>query len=126
MSNYRSLLAAQTLSALAFILAVVTDFGVASSAGISPRTTGISALILAIAAFAAAWRTGSLIVSGFLILQGMVDVSSSISAGVEIGVIFGAIPLILGLIKAVLTWRARASRSDRKVRYEVNRQRLTS
>jgi hypothetical protein len=125
MSNSR-LVASQCLSALALVLALITDFGVDSSIGVSPRITGISALILAIVAFAVALRTGSLVVSGFLSLQGLADVLSAATAGVKIGVIFGAIPLILGLVKLGTTLMSRKSRVEQQDRDAIERQRLTS
>ncbi len=108
MPRYR-LLASQSLAAVALALALFNDSGAASYFDVPPRATGISALLLAMAAFLVAMRSGSVIVSVLLTAQGIADMSAAASAGSGIGVVFGAIPLVLGLCKAAITWK-----SDRK------------
>ncbi len=110
MSNFR-LLASQGLAGTALVLALLNDLDLVSYTGLSPRTTGIAALVLAAVAFVVAFRTGSAAVSGFLTLQGAADIAAAYSAGATIGMIFGAIPLALGLAKAAITLRAGARRA---------------
>ena len=105
MSKNPKLSASQGFAAVALFLALLNDLGLANGIGVKPAVTGISAFVFAVVAFAITARTGSALVSSFLTLQGVADVAASASAGATIGIPFGSTVLVLGLAKAVMTWR---------------------
>lgn len=105
MNNPR-LAVATVLGGVALVLALINDLGIVSYLGIKPSITGITAFAFAIIAFLVAMRTGSIILSGFLTLQGISDASAAAIAGATIGVVFGGFVLLLGVVKIVITVRS--------------------
>ncbi|MDG7001305.1 MAG: hypothetical protein JRN15_19590 [Nitrososphaerota archaeon] len=102
MSNTR-LLVAQGLAVVAVVLALLNDFGLSSSIGLELRTTGITAFILALAAFFIAVEKGSVLISALLIVQGLAGAYFAYSAGAMIGIYFGLLILALGIAKGGVT-----------------------
>lgn len=102
MSSIR-LLAGQVLAGLAVILALLNDSGETSSLGLALMTVGISAFILALAAFFITVEKGSLAIAGLLTLQGAVNSYAAYMARVNVGIYFGLVVLALGVVKFGVT-----------------------
>jgi plastocyanin len=102
MSNSR-LIASQLLAVVALGLALLNDLGLTTDLGLKPEVTGISALLLAFVAFFVALRTGSVLVSACLTVQGIANVAAAAQAGATIGIPFGLVVLVLGIAKALIT-----------------------
>lgn len=98
------LIIAEVLAIIAVSLAVATNSGLSEMLGIQQRITGFLGFLLAIAAFAVAVKQKSAIISGALLLQGVVGVIASYLAGVAIGYITFGIVLVLGVLKSYITW----------------------
>lgn len=92
-------------AAIALVLALADDVGLVGLLGVDPLVTGVSALVLAIAAFALSVTSGSRLVSGMLIIQGVANVSAAMAAGATVGVPFGLVVLLLGLVEGVVSRR---------------------
>ncbi|MDG6994736.1 MAG: hypothetical protein JRN52_02340 [Nitrososphaerota archaeon] len=105
MKNSR-LVIGTVLGGVALVLALVNDLGIVSYLGVEPSTTGILAFFLAIVAFFIALRTGSIMLSVFLTIQGISDVIAAALAGATIGVEFGSFVLLLGCVKIAITARS--------------------
>lgn len=102
MSNSR-LVASQSLAVVALGLALLNDLGLAADLGLKLELTGISALLLAFVAFFLALRTGSVVVSACLTVQGIVNIAAAAQAGATIGIPLGLVVVMLGIAKALTT-----------------------
>ncbi len=108
MSKNSTLLTASIgLGAIALILQLMNDLGVSRDLGIRLLISGILALVLATAAFFIAVRKPSVLLSGFLVVQGTSAVTAAALAGAMIGVPFGVWVLALGITKAAITVKSR-------------------
>ncbi len=109
MSNPRPI-ASQLIAVLALGLALLNDLGLATDLGLKLQVTGISALLLAVVAFFVALRTGSVVVSACLTVQGVANIAAAAQAGATIGIPFGLVVLVLGVAKAIITLRGLKAR----------------
>ena len=103
--NSKRLVVAQVLAIVAIALSLLTEFGIVGAIGMEEKITGVMGFVLAIAAFLFSIGRESAIIAVLLMLQGAVMMAVSFTAGAEIGIAFGAVVLVLGVVKGLLYMR---------------------
>lgn len=103
--NNKILVVAQVLAVMAIALSLLTEFGIVGALGVEEKITGPLGFMLAIAAFLFSMGRESALIAVLLMLQGGVMMAVSFTAGAEIGIVFGAVVLVLGAVKGLLYMR---------------------
>jgi hypothetical protein len=104
MSGFR-LLAGQVLSVVAVILALLNVISGAPAFGLSTMVVDISGFLFALSAFVITLEKGSVLISVLLMLHGVMHFYSSYSTSTTLGIYFGTVILVLGVVKLGLTYR---------------------